>query len=98
MAIAQSAYWAGLEPMCSHINIGTGKDCSIRELAELLQNISGFQGKLVFDSSQPEGTLLKRLDVSKLSDMEFFANINLVNGLAQTWHWYAQYNPSVQKG
>lgn len=98
MAIAQSAYWAGLEPMCSHINIGTGKDCSIRELAELLQNISGFQGKLVFDGSQPEGTRLKRLDVSKLSDMEFFANINLADGLAQTWHWYALNNLPVHKG
>ncbi len=98
MRLPASIYWDGLDPMCSHINIGTGVDCSIRELAELLQNISGFQGALVFDSSQPEGTLLKRLDVSKLSDMEFSANINLENGLAQTWHWYEQNNPSVQKG
>lgn len=98
MRLPASTYWDGLDPMCSHINIGTGVDCSIRELAELLQNISGFQGALVFDSSQPEGTLLKRLDVSKLSDMEFSANINLENGLAQTWHWYEQNNPSVQKG
>lgn len=98
MAIVQNKYWAGLEPMCSHINVGTGADCSIRELAELLQNISSFQGELVFDSSQPEGTLLKRLDVSKLSDMEFFANINLENGLADTWHWHLQDNKtSFQK-
>lgn len=88
MAISQADYWKELNPMCSHINIGTGTDCSIRELAELLQSISSFHGQLIFDSSQPEGTPVKKLDVTQLKNKGFTSNIELKAGLKQAWQWY----------
>jgi GDP-L-fucose synthase len=96
MAIAQSAYWAGLEPMCSHINIGTGVDCSIRELAEILLTITGYKGQLFFDSSQPEGTPVKKLDVTRLRNKGFVSSIELQAGLNHTWQWY-QNNLQLQQ-
>ncbi|GAA0537818.1 MULTISPECIES: GDP-L-fucose synthase [Rheinheimera] len=88
MAIVQNKYWAGLEPMCSHINIGTGTDCSIRELAELLLVLTGFEGQLFFDFSQPEGTPVKKLDVTRLKNKGFVSSIELKAGLDMTWQWY----------
>ncbi|MBT1062880.1 GDP-L-fucose synthase [Bowmanella sp. Y26] len=87
MAIPQTQYWRKLDPMCSHINLGTGTDCSIRELAELLQAISGFRGELAFDCSQPEGTPVKRLDISSLSELGWQASTSLSNGLQNVWQW-----------
>ena len=55
------------EPMLSHINVGTGSDCSIRELAELVASVTGFRGRITFDTSKPDGTPRKLLDVSRLS-------------------------------
>ena len=74
--------------MNSHINIGTGRDCSIRELAELLQELSGYAGQLYYDASQPEGTPVKRLDVTRLKNKGFVSSIELKAGLSQTWDWY----------
>lgn len=90
MAISQQTYWQNVDPICSHINVGTGTDCSIRELAELLQSISGFQGQLLFDSCQPEGTPVKRLDVSQLAQTGFVAATTLDEGLQQTWCWFCE--------
>lgn len=90
MAIPQLEFWNNLDPMCSHINVGTGTDCSIRELAELLQEVTGFKGDLLFDSSQPEGTPVKRLDISKLTQFAFSQQIALHTGLQQTWRWYCE--------
>lgn len=90
MAISQQTYWQNVDPICSHINVGTGTDCSIRELAELLQSISGFQGQLLFDSSQPEGTPVKRLDVSQLAQTGFVTATTLDEGLQQTWCWFCE--------
>ncbi|MCD1599740.1 GDP-L-fucose synthase family protein [Rheinheimera aquimaris] len=90
MAIAQNKYWAGLEPMCSHINVGTGADCSIRELAELLKMITGFDGELLFDSSAAEGTLLKSLNVELLSILGWKASIDLTSGLREVWGWFSR--------
>lgn len=88
MSLPRYDYWTGLEPMCSHINIGTGQDCSIRQLAELLRELSGFTGQLHYDISQPEGTPVKRLDVTRLNEKGFVSNIELKDGLSQTWTWY----------
>lgn len=96
MDIGQAQYWQGLDPMNSHINIGTGIDCSIRELAELLQELSGYAGQLYFDASQPEGTPVKRLDVTRLKNKGFVSSIELKAGLNQTWQWY-QHNLHVQQ-
>ncbi|WP_189482947.1 GDP-L-fucose synthase family protein [Alishewanella tabrizica] len=92
MSLPATSYCDGLEPMCSHINIGTGVDCSIRELAELLKHITGFDGELQFDTAAPEGTLLKRLNVDRLSGLGWTAKIELSQGLSELWSWFCQQN------
>lgn len=72
------------------INVGCGKDLTIRELAEIIREETGFQGDLVFDSSKPDGTFQKLLDVSKLSQLGWSASIDLQEGLRQTISWYRQ--------
>lgn len=67
------------------INIGTGKDITIKELAETIKKIVNFQGKIVFDKNKPNGTPRKLLDVSKLSKMGFKPNLDLIEGLNNTY-------------
>jgi len=76
------------EPMLSHINVGTGVDCSIRELAETLCEVIGFKGRMVFDTSKPDGTPRKLLDVSRLKQLGWEAKIGLREGLAETYEWF----------
>ena len=70
------------------INIGVGKDISIRELAELIQKIVGFQGEIIWDTDKPDGTPRKLLDVTRLGQLGWQARITLEEGLAQTYQWY----------
>lgn len=75
-------------PMLSHINVGTGVDCSIRELAESVARITGFHGNLAWDKSKPDGAPRKLLDVSRITSLGWRANIHLEDGLAQTYQWF----------
>lgn len=68
-----------------HINIGTGKDLTIKELAELIQNITAFEGSLIFDPSKPDGTPRKVLDTTKLSQLGWKASTDLETGLSKTY-------------
>jgi GDP-L-fucose synthase len=70
------------------INVGVGVDLSIRELAEMVAGIIGFEGALEFDASKPDGTPRKLLDVGKLHDLGWRAEIELRDGLEQTYSWY----------
>jgi len=70
------------------INIGTGKDITIRELAVLMGKVVGFHGDLVFDTSKPDGTPRKLLDVSKLEKIGWKAKVGLEKGIAETYKWY----------
>jgi GDP-L-fucose synthase len=70
------------------VNIGTGVDVTIRELAEMIQRVTGFKGCLTFDASKPDGTPRKLLDVSKLNGLGWKASIPLERGLAETYAWY----------
>lgn len=72
------------------INIGTGRDLSIRDLADLIARIVGFGGELAFDSSKPDGTPRKLMDVSLLTSLGWQANINLEDGIRQTVNWYLE--------
>jgi GDP-L-fucose synthase len=72
------------------VNIGVGEDLTIRELAELISSIVEFEGKLRFDTSKPDGTPVKRLDVSKLNSMGWRATIPLERGLEETYKWCLQ--------
>ncbi|MGY1723806.1 GDP-L-fucose synthase family protein [Blastococcus sp. SYSU DS0533] len=72
------------------INVGVGADLSIRELAELVADIVGYRGRLEFDPSKPDGTPRKLLDVSKIHDLGWRAEIDLRDGLEQTYAWYQE--------
>lgn len=72
----------------THINIGTGMDISIKELAECIKKIAGFSGELVFNTDQPDGTMIKRTDPSKLNKLGWQAKIGLKQGLKAIYDWY----------
>lgn len=71
-------------------NVGSGTDVSIRELAETIKSLVGFEGKIVFDSTKPDGMLRKLLDVSRLRGLGWSAKISLLDGIAQTYREYLQ--------
>ncbi len=72
----------------THINIGTGVDISIKELAFLIKNIVGFKGELYFNTDRPDGTLLKRTDSSKLNNMGWKHKVELKEGIIKMYNWY----------
>jgi GDP-L-fucose synthase len=72
------------------INVGTGRDCTIAELAEMIRDITGCKGKIVYDDSKPDGTPRKLLDTSKLEGIGWTAKIPLREGIRQTYEWYRQ--------
>ena len=76
----------------THINIGTGKDVSIQELAELIQNVIGYEGTLVYNTSKPDGTMLKRTDPSKLHTLGWRHKIELEEGLKMAYKLYLEGN------
>lgn len=77
------------------VNVGTGTDVTIRQLVELLQRVTGFDGRLVFDSSKPDGTPRKLLDVSRLTGLGWKAGISLEEGVASTYEWYLEHQPAM---
>jgi GDP-L-fucose synthase len=72
----------------THINIGTGVDISIKELAQLIQEIVGYKGKLKFDITKPDGTILKLTDPSKLDELGWRYKTNLEDGIRLVYEWY----------
>ncbi|WP_018867426.1 MULTISPECIES: GDP-L-fucose synthase [unclassified Thioalkalivibrio] len=82
MNLDQTTYAEHTEPMLSHINVGTGEDLTIAELAQRVAGVVGFQGELRFDRSKPDGTPRKQLDVSRLAALGWKARIGLDEGLA----------------
>jgi GDP-L-fucose synthase len=90
MQLPVDKYHAHTQPMLSHINVGTGVDCTIRELAETLALVTGFSGQLVFDADKPDGTPRKLMDVSRLITLGWQAKIGLSDGLKDTYVWYLQ--------
>lgn len=88
MNLDTETYYAGTLPMLSHINIGTGVDCTIRELAEVIARVTGFGGRLVFDTTKPDGTPRKLMDVSRLASLGWTASISLEDGLRNAYAWF----------
>jgi GDP-L-fucose synthase len=72
------------------VNVGTGKDVTIAELAKLVKTVVGFEGELVFDTSKPDGTPRKLLDVSRAQRLGWTASISLADGLRSTYDWYLE--------
>jgi GDP-L-fucose synthase len=85
------------QPMLSHLNVGTGTDVSIRELAQTLARVTGFTGQLVFDANKPDGTPRKLMDVSRLARLGWRARIGLEEGLRETYRWFVQHEERARR-
>jgi GDP-L-fucose synthase len=88
MELDDVVYRSNTQPMLSHINVGTGVDCTIRELAETVARVTGFKGRLVFDSTKPDGAPRKLMDVSRLKALGWQASIGLEEGLHNAYQWF----------
>ncbi|MBY5267725.1 GDP-L-fucose synthase [Spiribacter salinus] len=97
MDLPADEYQANTQPMLSHINVGTGEDISILELAELVAEVTGFKGRIVTDPSKPDGTPRKLLDVTRIASMGWRARIGLHEGIEATYQWYLN-NPEAIRG
>lgn len=81
----------------SHLNVGTGKDISIKETAEMIGDIVGFSGEIVHDTEKPDGTLRKLLDVTRLAELGWRSRIELREGLEATYKWYLDHENEARK-
>jgi GDP-L-fucose synthase len=88
LELDEQTYQANTKPMLSHINIGTGVDITIREMAETMKQVVGFEGELTFDITKPDGAPRKLIDVSRLSDIGWEYTTVLKEGLKKTYKWY----------
>lgn len=95
MQLDSSTYQEHTSPMLSHVNVGTGVDCSIRTLAETIAKVTGFQGELIFDASKPDGAPRKLLDVSRLLSLGWQAEIELEDGLRETYRWFKKNKKNI---
>ena len=91
LELDKAIYDANTKPMLSHINIGTGLDVTIRELAETIKLVVGFNGELKFDSNRPDGVKRKLVDISRLSSIGWNFSENLEDGLRKTYTWYLDF-------
>ncbi|MGL4754835.1 MAG: GDP-L-fucose synthase [Aeromonadaceae bacterium] len=97
MELASEIYQANTQPMLSHINVGTGVDCTIRELAETMAKVVGFSGNVVFDASKPDGTPRKLMDVSRLAKLGWCYTHSLEAGLTLTYQWFLEHQDDFRK-
>lgn len=97
MGLDKDVYAAHTQPMLAHINVGTGVDCTILELAETVARVTGFEGRLVFDASRPDGAPRKLMDVSRSKSMNWQSSISLAAGLRQTYSWFLKHKESPRR-
>ena len=90
MNLNNETYQRETEPMQSHINVGTGVDCTIAELAQTIAEVTGYEGKVEFDSSKPDGTMRKLMSADKLAKLGWRYQIDLKQGLDQTYKWFLE--------
>ncbi len=88
--LEKEVYSSHINPRLSHLNIGTGNDVSIAELAEIIRGVVRYQGEIIYNSDYPDGTQRKLLDVSALSGLGWKARIGLQEGLTSTYQWYLE--------
>lgn len=88
MELENSIYIENIDPMLSHINVGTGVDCTIRELVVTIAKVVGYEGTISFDTSKPDGTPRKLMDVSRLKSLGWQYKVSLEDGLTRSYHWF----------
>jgi GDP-L-fucose synthase len=84
----KETYEANTQPMLSHINVGYGEDVTIRELAKLIAEVTGFTGRIAFDASKPDGTMRKLMDSGRLTAMGWKPSVALSEGVKETYAWF----------
>ena len=88
MELDDATYQANTQPMLSHINVGTGEDCTIRELVETVAKVTDFKGEIVWDTSKPDGAPRKLMNVSRLHDLGWKHTYDLESGLKHAFEWF----------
>ncbi|MCL4675002.1 MAG: GDP-L-fucose synthase [Pararhodobacter sp.] len=86
--LPRDVYAANTEPMLSHINVGSGSDVTILDLARMVARVTGFTGRIETDPSKPDGTMRKLMDVGRLAAMGWSARIDLQSGIEGTYRWF----------
>ena len=96
MDIDKKTLESEVDPMLSHINIGTGTDITIKDVAQIVKEVVGFDGEIVFNTKMPDGTKRKLLDVSKIENLGWKPAITLKDGLKETYEWFITNNKVVR--
>ena len=95
MDLDKSVYDRETKPMLSHINVGSGVDVSIRDLAEAVARVTGFRGRMTFDATKPDGAPRKLMDCSRLERLGWRASIPLEEGIRDTYDWFLAQEPAA---
>lgn len=94
--LPKAVYDANTEPMLSHINVGSGSDLSILDLAHMVARVTGYAGRIETDPSKPDGTMRKLMDVSRLAAMGWRARVGLEDGLRDTYRWFLDHQATLR--
>ena len=97
MNLEADVYEENTQPMLSHINVGTGVDCSIRELVETVARVTGYNGAIEFDSSKPNGSPRKLMNVDRLAALGWRYTIGLEEGLTSAYRWYLEHQDAFRE-
>ncbi|WP_306022088.1 GDP-L-fucose synthase [Paraglaciecola sp.] len=97
MELDKAIYDANTDAMLSHINVGTGIDCTIRELVETVAKVTGFEGEIEFDASKPDGAPRKLMKVDRLQSLGWQYTFNLEEGLKDAYQWYLNNQESFRQ-
>ncbi|SDA36965.1 GDP-L-fucose synthase [Sphingomonas sp. NFR15] len=89
-------YEANTEPMLSHINVGFGEDVTIAELAHMIGEVTGFEGRIAFDTEKPDGTMRKLMDSSRLNAMGWKPRVALAEGIHETYQWFLDHHEAAR--
>ena len=96
MQLNQETYQSNTQEMLSHINVGTGVDCTIRELVETVAKVTGYKGEISFDATKPDGAPRKLMNVDRLADLGWKYSIELEQGLTMTYQWFLENQNTVR--
>ena len=91
LGLDTDTYKKNTQPMLSHINVGTGLDVTIREMAETMKRVVGYQGDIQWDHSRPDGAPRKLIDVSRINAMGWKYKVDLEEGLTKTYNWFLEH-------
>ncbi|MGP6088560.1 GDP-L-fucose synthase [Antarctobacter jejuensis] len=97
MDLDKATYDANTQPQLSHINVGSGVDVSIYELAQLVAEVTGYKGQIELDRTKPDGTMRKLMDVSRLADMGWKSSVALEDGVHETYQWFLEHQDSFRR-